>query len=531
MLPGMSPERAPAASVLASLIASLPFSGPALAHGSPGERASEPAGAGAAAVVAAPVERGPFLSMELGGTRLEASLLAAARFEDAGSFAVDAAGTSLSNATIYNQVRVGARFDSKMAWIPLLALFEYEHDLVTGHVYGRTELEGVGMPGSEAATHALRKLWGRVSLGPYLHLGGGFMTSHFGMGLVANDGAHGWVPGSARFLEPTGGDRVLRGFLATGPLGDAKLFASLAIDEVVDDDALFPGDGARQVVAAFIVGRNQPRWAGIYGVKRTQTSAAGRRTEVGVLDLAGSARFELGEDLGSLTLEAELVKIVGTTELAGSADFPVHDVDQTGAAARVGWDLGDLGAALELVYASGDRNLDDGVQGAFKADPRYSAGLVLFQHVLAGQTGRAQLAASDPELVGVPPDDVDRFATRGSISGAVCLAPRAFVRPLSWLELYGGPLFAFSTAALVDPFNTRIAGGSPRNALDGRPGGYLGTELDAGARARPELIDGIEVTFGVEGGVFLPGSAFAAPAGASGLSSVGAARTLISVRM
>ena len=40
-------------------------------------------------------------------------------------------------------------------------------------------------------------------------------------------------------------------------------------------------------------------------------------------------------------------------------------------------------------------------QNAFRMDPNFEVGLLLFRHVLAAQTGRAPVTAGDPTLVGV----------------------------------------------------------------------------------------------------------------------------------
>jgi hypothetical protein len=68
-------------------------------------------------------------------------------------------------------------------------------------------------------------------------------------------------------------------------------------------------------------------------------------------------------------------------------------------------------------------------------------------------------------------------------------------------------LIAFSAARTNDPLNSRLAGGAFRNALNGEPGSYLGTELDFGLRYRT-YFGGSELTTGAEVAVFAPGTAF-----------------------
>ena len=101
-------------------------------------------------------------------------------------------------------------------------------------------------------------------------------------------------------------------------------------------------------------------------------------------------------------------------------------------------------------------------------------GMLLYRQVLSAQTGRGVATASDPELVGYPSAGIERFATRGSITNTVAFFPRAYWQPLAGLEVYGGPLVAFNATSNIDPLNTRLAGGSARNALNAKPGTYLG---------------------------------------------------------
>mgnify|MGYP003308926972 CR=1 FL=1 len=103
----------------------------------------------------------------------------------------------------------------------------------------------------------------------------------------------------------------------------------------------------------------------------------------------------------------------------------------------------------------------------------------------------------------------------------MAIFPRAWVRPVDGLEIYGGPLIALSDVVYSDAFNSRIAGGDPQNALNVEPGGYYGTELDLGTRWTG-IFWGAEVQVGLEGAVFIPGSAlsFAKPETEMGLSLI-----------
>src|SRR5687767_8770156 len=120
-------------------------------------------GATFAAEPKATEEYAPYLRQELGdGMLLEVPALLSMRYEDISTFPVDRQGTRLDNDALHQQLRVGARFDSKMALIPFLLFAEYEHDLLTGHIFGGPRIEGFGLPNEQETTQQLRKAWGRV---------------------------------------------------------------------------------------------------------------------------------------------------------------------------------------------------------------------------------------------------------------------------------------------------------------------------------------------------------------------------------
>ena len=483
----------------------------------------------------APLIDHPFL----GDTRLEMPLSLAVRADDVAAYPIDRNGTAQAAGVVVNpRLRLGLRFTGAKAWAPWGVQAEYEHDLPTGAL-GSRGADGVGMPGTEPVTTQLRKLNVKVNYGSTLLVGAGVMTSHWGLGLVANDGAHDWEPGSARFVDPRGGDRVLRGFVATGPHTSLGLVAMVGVDRVLDDDSLLvqeeiaagkggPGDTANQLVGAVSIGQPGTTWAGLYVAYRGQTTADGRGLKVTVIDASVMAHREVFTR-AKLSLGAEAAFIAGESSLAPTPDYPSQRVSQLGVAARAGLDLGGYGAALDGLFASGDRNLDDGSQNAFRADPNYELGLLLFRQVLAAQTGRAPVVAGDPLLVGAPAPGLDRFPTRGAATNTFAVFPRAFVRPVDGVEVYGGVLVAWAQVPPVDPFNTRVAGGTLRDALDGAPGNFLGTELDLGARGR-FLVFGTELTLGLEAGYFLPGDAFRDAAGKPMAPVVGG-RAMLSFRL
>ncbi len=451
------------------------------------------------------------------------------RVEAVSAFPVDADGTKQTTKLAFlPQVRVGARLDSRPRDLPWFHLqFDYEHDLTTGTLSGSPGYAGERLPYGEKEHTELRRLYARAILADTIVIGGGYTMSHWGLGLLANDGAHGWTPGSARFTDPRSGDRVIRAAVGTTPLTDFKIVVGGAIDQVEHDDVLLPGDSAMQYILRGVVGEGLPTNGGIYLVYREQNSTQRRGFDVYVADVTASTTHKLS--IGSLTFATEGAVIWGRTSLAPNPDFVRHDLLQVAATGKISLDCGGYGGVFDVLYASGDQNVDDGDQNAFKVDPNYEFGLILFRQVLAAQTGRAVVTASNPTIIGRPVPDLDRVPTGGSPTNTIAFFPRAWVRPIDGWETYGGPMIALTEVRYADPFNSRLAGGQPHNALGGSPGSLWGVELDLGTRYRT-LVYGSEWTAGLEGGVLFPGNAFDNGAGQS-MGEVFAGRFLFEVRL
>ena len=96
------------------------------------------------------------------------------------------------------------------------------------------------------------------------------------------------------------------------------------------------------------------------------------------------------------------------------------------------------------------------------------------------------------------------------------------------VEFFGGPLLAFAPARPVDPLQTRLSGGSTRNAFGQEPGTTLGTELDLGTRVR-FMFFGSELVGGMEAAVLFPGDAFITQTGL--LDPIYGARATLTARL
>lgn len=445
------------------------------------------------------------------GMYIETPVSFAERVDYVTPFAIDADGNELrGDAAFDTRARLGARFSTERALAPIRLYGEWQQDVVTGIHEGGTDrvidditLDAPRTPGVETQ---LRRAYGQVDITQYLHLIGGRMTSHWGLGLVANDGSHGWTPGSAAFTDPRGGDRNLRGMVVVGPFTDHSLALAGGYDVAKADDVLRDSDTAWQVFGALNYGFGRPTNAGVYVVSRHQESEIDvDATDVIVVDVTGGHTFDLGGDL-SLRLEGEGAFVTGETTFGSSVEFDTHTVRQIGGLLRLSFASPHAGAVLDVLYASGDDNSNDDVQAGFRADPNLHMGLLIFDDMLAGFSSRQPYTSYDPDLSGLPNEDLDRLTTRGQITNTLAIFPRGWWRFCDSVELYGGPLIALAPEYTVDPFNTRIAGGDPRNAFNASGGKYLGTELDLGLRYRG-IFAGTQLDVGAEGAVLFPGSA------------------------
>jgi len=463
------------------------------------------------------------------GSAIQAAILSAVTGETVTKFSVDADGNQLRNsAVVAPMLRLGLKADTGRRYDKLTLTAEYEHDVVTGAFNDDASISGTGLPSSRGVHNELRKAYARVAYNKQLFAGAGLMTSHWGLGLVANDGTRRWTPGSARFVDPRSGDRVLRGFAGIGLSRSLGMAVTLGADSVVGDDILLDGDDATQVVGALRLGVGKRHGGGVYVVRRSQNAANGSSFDVWAIDATARTSLRVGN--GRLDLAGEVVSIIGDTTLAPTMEYPVHDIRQFAAAARASYSMDTWGTVVDALFATGDANFDNDTQTAFKVDPRYEMGLLMYRQVLAGHTGRGVATASNLDLVGMPSPDIERFATRGSASNTIAVFPRAWWRPASQLEFYGGPLIALAATDVADPFNSRINGGTPRNALDGNPGRYLGTEFDLGARWQRDMNGGRRLSVGVEGGVLVPGNALRDATGKS-MGTVFGARLMLNYSM
>jgi hypothetical protein len=364
----------------------------------------------------------------------------------------------------------------------------------------------------------------------------GQQGSHWGMGILANDGDH-----RTLFGDYQRGSLVERALLATTPMGkDGPLVVALAGDLVFEDntaDLIDDGDLALQGVLAVRWQRKQAE-LGVYGVLRSQTregtslddndekTAFREELFAGIIDVTGKWNARVPGSNAFVFGEAEAAVITGSTSFSRSAygatvtpgsEREAESIRSFGAAARLGAvrvkgrglsEFGDLVVQLEWGYASGDANPYDGVSRRFTFDPNHNVGLVLFDQVLAWKTARAATLAGDPNLVRRPAPGLQFLPSRGGVFGTMYLNPTAIVRPRRWLDLKAGVVIGQSTADVVDPYHAGALGNFANYDGGDERSHNLGIELDLGADVRFIVSDTLKLDLGVEGGVLLPGRAF-----------------------
>lgn len=359
----------------------------------------------------------------------------------------------------------------------------------------------------------------------------GRQPSHWGLGLVANDGDHRPLFGDYR--KGTIGDRI--GF-ATRPLGRESPLAFAVAGDVVRRDTFANddrGDRTVQGVAA-LLWQGTVFEAGAYAAIRRQENPRTSvpnvafytdRLEATVADayLRTVARSTTNVDT---FFGAEVAVIDATTDFPRTAQQLREGrrtsirglgvlaevgaqggiVEQEGLRARSRWV-----AKLEFGYASGQADPFAASQTRFSFDPNHRVGRLLFDEVVRFQTARAATAVQDPYVVASsrPVPGVELLPTNGAVVGASYLNPTFVVRPDASIDLAFGLLVAQATSDVVDPYRL-ASSGAYVNYQGGAPAGRdLGLELDFGLEKRWAATSGLVPQLGFQAAVLVPGTAFA----------------------
>jgi hypothetical protein len=352
----------------------------------------------------------------------------------------------------------------------------------------------------------------------------GQMSSHWGLGVVFNDGDH-----PTLFGDPLRSDAYERVMVATQPFGKTSPWIATAGADLVYSDrlaSLREGDIAMQTFVGIIYS-GKPHAAGINAAYRHQVNDDEGDLDIGSSDVFG--RFVVGH-AGDAELFAalEAAAMFGRGTLARNIYVPDHTFMQMGGVAQVGVNHKRVATTIEGGWTSGDADPFDDEIRRFTLSSDHNVGLVLFDEVIASQTARAATLAMDPELTGRAAPGVYLLPTDGGVGGAAYASAvtQTFFGDRSW-TVYGGVLGAIATSDVVDPYRVQ-ATGAMVNYQGGDPSGRnLGLEFDAGI-GHLRAVGSTQLSLSIEGGVLVPGDAFADADGEI-MSSVGLARARASL--
>jgi hypothetical protein len=370
----------------------------------------------------------------------------------------------------------------------------------------------------------LRKLFVRLHT-PVGQVIAGRMASHWGAGLLANGGDEDrpdW--GGPRFGDDRNyGDLVDRLLFATTPMrlvtdADWANRWTLAFGAgLVERDEYIQwaaGDLAWEAAGALRYRHNRDE-AGLYLAYRSLEDRQDETLAVWVLDLFARSARRIG-DL-EVAGVAEGVWVTGETTLARNNAFTgTLEVQQLGGIVRASavflpWGAG---ADVELGYASGDSNPNDGTVRDFRLDVNYNPSLVLFEELRAAESVAAAANASDPERVGYPAGAVRFLPSQGAVSNAIYIRPTLRVKPpglFPWGDVTArvALLYAVAEEDVVDPYASSLAGGVAVNHQGGEGGERdLGFEIDVGIDIHGQIDRWVAIAGTVQYGRLFPGAAF-----------------------
>ena len=360
----------------------------------------------------------------------------------------------------------------------------------------------------------LRKAFVKARFG-FFGVQAGVSTSHWGLGMLANDGNRDPVFGRNDF-----GDRVIRLQVASRPFGkgEVPLTISLAGDRVIEDEFSHwtpfneedKGGKAWQGIGAVLWQPEDGATLGVYGVHRRQTESDDeRQTIITALDAYADWTTEL--DGWSLRLAGEGATLLGSTSraltynyrdelrvrcggLTGLVELNPHDLPLRGLF-RGGW-------------ASGDGNPDNDVVNDFAYDRDFDAGMVAHDELGGAVDAAAYDQIGRPDNSGGAPEGADAIVREGAFIHAVFLQPVLIVDAMDWLELRAGTTLHWATAPIAQPFATTRNGGVPANFLGTPTEGYaMGPELNWAVEVGDVVVGpkkmGLKPAFLLQGGHLL----------------------------
>ncbi|MEZ4466244.1 MAG: hypothetical protein R3F43_17770 [bacterium] len=357
--------------------------------------------------------------------------------------------------------------------------------------------------------------------GEHLILKAGLERSHFGLGILANDGED--APAGVTRESPFGisrqGDQVLRGQITVlpqgvvvGPAGPKPPVAlTLAIDAIIDDDTAdwFDGDRAYQALGGVQLAFDHGHFA-LGLAQRRQHHEEGGETVVNIGLIGAGAHLDLG---GGRRLfgELETAGYAGHTDFVQSAVRPGDfQILSAGGALRGGVETERYNALVEVGFASGDANSFDDELHGFSFDRDYRLGLLMFSEVVRATTAVAAHNVADPRFRGQPPRGHDSLASDGAVTNARYVNPRLSWTALDGFTLHLGYLFATTDEPYVDPFRSGLAGGAAVGPRGAQGESVLGQEFDVAVAWEPAWPP-LGARIRLQGAWFQPGAVFDSP--------------------
>lgn len=357
----------------------------------------------------------------------------------------------------------------------------------------------------------------------------GQMTSSWGLGILANDGSE----REALFEDCLLGDLVERIFFVTRPFGSSlfgqNLYLAVGGDLVFRDEnaSLLEGDKALEAIGSLfysgpVVKGGDRVFLGIYSAYRYERFANEDVLTALALDGAFRQEFTLDSRGSTLQIEAEGVFILGSLRFGDKAG-PERaregvKLRQYGAVLRGEAFVPDAGlrVGVEAGIASGDKDPSDDVSRAFRFDPDYHVGMILFQEVLGRMSAVAVERVADPALLYKAPSGYKTAATNGAVTNAVYIFPTVRYFPFEDLELRASFLWARGVAPVGSIYNSAAYGGYLMgyrvDATKWSGGAWeekdLGIEVDGGFFYTVRLSGKERLRIGALAGIFRPGSAF-----------------------
>ncbi|MBR57576.1 MAG: hypothetical protein CMH54_05900 [Myxococcales bacterium] len=355
----------------------------------------------------------------------------------------------------------------------------------------------------------------------------GRMLSHWGLGMVANGGDK----EQYAFSDASVGDISNRVMFLTRPLAPMggsigkHLVLVLAGDLVEQDDLVDRKDGDKAIQAIGALAWNGDNLnAGVYVAHRRIDDHADDKTRATAVDVFAAWKHDVCPNLGfDFAFEAAMIR--GETELARfeGAEYPIQ-LEQYGAVLRTGMTHRPIHTRLQLEagFASGDNHTRDSTARAFKFDPGYKVGMILFEEILHRVSARTYDHATDPNLMGEPHKGVNLLPSNGSVTNTVYVHPTlTYGADQPGIDASVGFLFAYAPADLVDAYQSGLVGGYNQSAYGKRnANGVLGYEANIGLGYTLNLGKELSMRVGGQYGFFKPGDALAAAEGVEGLGNV-----------